>query len=395
MKNNIKWKFDRIIEIKISGKNVNRYIKRNVIKNHINILKLTYLNDQEAFIILKYDDYLKLCEYKSIYDIKVVNRFGRLKFGDKIRENYILILFLIMGIALITFLSSFIFSIDVIHSSSSIRNLIVEELSNHGIKKYGMKKSYEELEKIEEEILEDNKDKLEWIEIESSGTKYIVRVEMRKLNSEKDEFTYQSIVTTKNCILYEVDAIRGEKVHKPNEYVKKGDTIISGYITLPDGSNSMTMASGRVLGEVWYTIEVEYPYTYYEEKLTGKSKTVYVVNFLGHKLSLFQFHKYHSFNKKTKRLFQNNWIDFSFSKEIQYEAEIISNIYTYDEAIDKAIEVGESKLMEDNDKIEYIKDEDMISSDDTGRGVYIKLFVKAIEDVGEIIKIEENSSASE
>lgn len=395
MKNNIKWKFDRIIEIKISGKNVNRYIKRNVIKNHINILKLTYLNDNQAFIILKYNDYLKLCEYKSIYDIRVVNRYGRLKFGDRIRKNYILILFLIMGIALITFLSSFIFSIDVIHSSSSIRNLIVEELSNHGIKKYGIKKSYEELEKIEEEILEDNKDKLEWIEIEPSGTKYIVRVEMRKLNSEKEEFTYQSIVTTKNCILYEVEAIKGEKVHKPNEYVKKGDTIISGYVTLPDGSSSMTMASGKVLGEVWYTIEVEYPYTYYEEKLTGKSKNVYVVNFLGHKLSLFQFNKYHSFNKKTKILFQNNWIDFSFSKEIQYEAEIISNIYTYDEAIDKAIEVGESKLMEDNDKIEYIKDEDMISSEDTGSGAYIKLFVKAIEDVGEVIKIEENSSDSE
>lgn len=388
MKNNIVWKLDRIIEIRVSGKNVYNYIKRVIFKNKINILKLTYLNYREVLIILRYEDYLKLCEYRTIYDIEIVKKYGRLRLIDRFKKNYILIIFLILGIMFIYFLSSFIFDIEVIHSSAQLRNFLYEELENYGIKRYSFKKDYYELERIEDKILLSNKDKLEWIEIIESGTKYIVRVEERKLNSEKEEYQYQSIVAGKNCVLYEVDAISGQKVKVANEYVEAGDTVISGYITLPNGTNSMTMARGRVLGEVWYTIEINYPYTYYEEKLTGKSKKFYVFNFLDKKIPIFQFGEYKSFNKKNKVIFKNNILDIKFSRETQYELEIISNIYTYDEAIDKSIELGISKLMDDNDKILEIRDEDILISKDTGSGVYVKLFVKAIEDVSEVVKID-------
>ena len=390
MKNNILWKLDSIVEVKISGKNIHSYIKRMIIKNKINVLKLTYLSYREVLLILRYEDYLKLCEYSSIYDITIVKRYGRLRFFEFLKKNSFLFLFFALGIVFLIFLSHFIFSIEVIHSSSEIRNLIYDELEEHGISKFHLKKGYYELEEIEEDILEDNKDKLEWIEIISSGMKYIVRVEERKLNEEEEEFQYQSIVAVKNCVLYEIDAIRGEKVKQVNDYVEKGETIISGFITLADGSSSMTMASGTVLGEVWYTIEVEFPYTYYEERLTGNSRRVYVINFLGHKFSLFQFGEYRSFNRKSKVLFQNNMLDISFSSETQYEAEIISQIYTYDEALEQAISIGEEKLMKDNDRIVEIRDEDILKSEDTGSGVYVKLFVKAIEDVGAVEKIYEN-----
>lgn len=387
MKNNIIWKLNKIIEIKVSGKNVHNYIKRVIIKNKINILKLTYLNYKEVLIILKYEDYLKLSKYKSIYNIEVIKKYGRLKLIEKIKKNSILITFLILGIILIIFLSKFIFSIEVIHSSTEIRNLLYKELENYGIKKYTFKKKYTTLEKIENKILKNNKDKLEWIEIIESGTKYIIKVEERKLNNTKEEYQYQSIIASKNCILYEIDAIKGEKVKQVNEYAEKGDTVISGYITLPNGTTNITMAKGRILGEVWYTIEIEYPYTYYEEKLTGKSKKFYVFNFFNVKIPLFQFNKYRSFNKQNKIIFKNNILDISFSKEIQYELEIISNIYTHDEAINKAITLGLNKLKEDNNKILEIKDEDILNTTDTKNGVYVKLFVKAIEDVSEIKQI--------
>ena len=154
----------------------------------------------------------------------------------------------------------------------------------------------------------------------------------------------------------------------------------------------MTMAKGKVLGEVWYTIEIEYPYTYYEERLTGKSKKFYVIDFLGYKFPILQFNKYRSFNKKSKVIFKNNILNISLSKETQYEVEVISNIYTYDEALAKAISIGEEKLMEDNNKIEKISDIDILESKDTGSSIYVKLFVKAIEDVGEVLKIDQKEN---
>ena len=391
MKNTIGSKFDRIVEVKVTGKNIHNYIKRVIMKNHINVIKLTYLDYHNVLLILKYDDYLELIKYKSIYDIKITKRYGSLKFKDFLKKNYILMIFICIGISIIILLSNFIFSIDVIHSSSKIRNLVMDELDRYGIRKYNFKKNYKQLEEIENKIIENNKDRLEWIEITVSGTKYTVRVEERKLNSESEVYQYQSIITKKNCVLYEVDATAGEKVKKPNEYVRSGDVVISGYITKPDGSSTMTMAKGRVLGEVWYMVEVDFPYTYYEEKLTGRKKKVYVINFLNKKINLFQFKKYHTFNTKKKVIFNNNLINISFDKELQYEAEIISNIYTYDEAIEHAIEIGKNKLISDNKDIMKIKDTDIISSIDKGSSVHVKIFVKAIEDVGEIQKIDIDS----
>ncbi len=393
MKNTFWRKFERIVEVKVTGKNINSYIKRFIIKRHINIFKITYLDYHSVLLILRYDDYLKLVKYKSIYDIRIVKRYGSLRFRDFLIRNYILFISVFLGISLIIFLSNLIFSIDVIQTSSGIRNLVLDELEKYGIKKYRFKKTYKQLEEIENKIIENNKDKLEWIEITSMGTKYIVSVEERILNSDEEVFQYQNIISKKNCVLYEVTASSGEKLKKANEYVKSGDVVISGYITKTDGSSFMTMAKGRVLGEVWYMINIDYPYTYYEEKFTGKKKKVYVINFLNKKINLFQFKKYHTFNIKKKVILNNNLINISFVREVQYEVEVISDIYTYDEAIEKAIEIGKNKLISDNNNnnIIKIKDVDIISSVDKGNSVSVKIFVKVIEDVSEIEKINIDS----
>jgi similar to stage IV sporulation protein len=391
MKNTIWRKFERIVEVKVTGKNINSYIKRFIIKRHINIFKITYLDYHNVLLILRYEDYLKLVKYKSIYDIRIVKRYGSLRFRDFLIKNYILFISVFLGISLIIFLSNLIFSIDVIQTSSGIRNLVLDELDKYGIKKYRFKKTYKQLEEIENKIIENNKDKLEWIEITSMGTKYIVRVEERILNSDDEVYQYQNIISKKNCVLYEVTASSGEKLKKANEYVKNGDVVISGYITKTDGSSFMTMAKGRVLGEVWYMINIDYPYTYYEEKFTGKKKKVYVINFLNKKINLFQFKKYHTFNTKKKVILNNNLINISFVREVQYDVEVISDIYTYDEAIEKAIEIGKNKLISDNNDIIKIKDVDIISSVDKGNSVSVKIFVKVIEDVSEIEKINIDS----
>ena len=69
-----------------------------------------------------------------------------------------------------------------IHFNSNIVKLVQSELVNYGIKKYSFVKSYDEIERIEDKILYNNKDNLEWIEIIRNGTKYTVRVEERIIN---------------------------------------------------------------------------------------------------------------------------------------------------------------------------------------------------------------------
>ena len=56
---------DKNIKIKITGSNINNYLKR-VIKRKINFIKVIPINRKEVHIILKYEEYLKLLEIKSI-----------------------------------------------------------------------------------------------------------------------------------------------------------------------------------------------------------------------------------------------------------------------------------------------------------------------------------------
>lgn len=388
MRNRYLERMDSIIKIKVYGSNIHNYLKR-IMKKKVQIIQVIPISYRETHLILKYSEYQKLLEFKSIYQITILQYLGKLKWYQLLKKNSILLTFMVLGLTLIMFLSNVIFNVEVIHQDKEIRQLLVNELKKYNINKYSFKKSYQELERIEDKILEDNKERLEWIEIINYGTKYMVRVEERKLNQEKDKFQYQSIVSKKSAVLVQIDAIRGEKVKEINDYVTKGDTIISGYITLPNNTKVATMAEGFVYGEVWYQVDVDYPIVYQETNLTGNSKNVYVLHFLNHRISLFNFDEYRSFQSKDKVLITSNLLGIQLVREKQYEAEIKDEVYTEDIARNKAIDYIKNKLMKDNRDIKEIKDVKILSIDSDEDSIKFELFVSAIEDIGEVVPIEE------
>ena len=71
------------VKILVDGKNINNYIKR-LINDRIEIFDLKYLNYSKAEVIIKYSDYLKLKDIRSIYKIKIIDKYGNLKFGNKV-----------------------------------------------------------------------------------------------------------------------------------------------------------------------------------------------------------------------------------------------------------------------------------------------------------------------
>lgn len=386
MKNSFFNKFNSIIKIKVEGKNINNYIKR-IIKENINIIKYIPISYREAYIIISYDDYLKIKKYKTIYKLEVVSKYGKLKIKETIKKNIYLYTFIILGIFLLYLLSNIIFNIEVIHSSSEIKELVYKELKENGIKKYILKKSYNEIEKIEDKILEDNKDKIEWIEITEKGTSYIIRIEERKIKEEENSNINYDIVSSKNAIIYSIEASSGEKVKKVNDYVTKGDIIISGSITKPDGNKIISTAKGEVYGEVWYVVDVDYPFIYKEETQTGKEKEVYVINFLGKRLSLFDFNKFKTYNASSKVLLSSNFLPINLIKEKQYEVNVIDDYYTEEEAIIKAKELAKTKLL-DNKNIEKIKNITVLEENIYPSKVSLKLFISVIENISEYKEIK-------
>ena len=391
MKNTFLNKIESSVRVKITGKNVNNYLKR-LIANKIDLIDLKYNSHNEAVVTIKYSDYLKLKTVRSSYDVKVTNTYGKLRIRNKMKRSYILLSSIILGIALIILLSNIIFSIEVIHTNKSVIELVGNELNKNGLKKYTFKKKYKDIKKIEDKILNDNKDKLEWISIDIIGTKYVVRIEERKIKNENNDNIYQDIVASKSGVIKKIIALSGEKKYEIDNFVSKGDTIIKGSITKPNNEVILTHASGLVYAEVWYQISVEYPYQYKEEILKGNKKNIYYLKFINKRLELFNFKKYKNFQKEPKILLYNNILPISLVKEKQYEVNIIDEIYTTEEVINKAITLAESRLMSSNKKIDKIERVSIIKKEEYDSKIRLDLFISVIEEIGEVKILNEESN---
>ena len=382
MRNRYLEKCDKLVKVNVEGKNVDKFVDR-IIKNKIHIIQLIPISYRQVHLIMKFSEYQKLLKIKSVlYKITILSYMGSLKIKKKIKRNLILLFFLLLGVLVLLFLSRIIFSVEVIHQDREVRNLVLDELHKYGIQKFGFKRSYHELESIEDSILKNNKDRLEWIEIVSYGTKYSVHVEERKIGYEEKISGYQNIVSRKEAVIVSVKAIRGEKLKNVNDYVKMGDIIIAGYVTLPNNSKIPVSALGEVLGEVWYKVKIDYPFVYQESMLTGKSKTVYAIHYFGKRFGLFDFQKYHSYSFKNKILFSDLFLNVHFVKEKQYEMVVKDEVYTEDIVKIKAISYVKDKLMKDNSFMKEIKDVKVLSSVSDEDSIKFQFFVRAVEAIG-------------
>ena len=274
-------------DIKITGKDVKRFI-RNLYKMHINFYNIKYLN-KSVIIQVNHNDYLKIKDIKTIYKIEIVKYYGLARLKCFLHKYKLFLLILSIGFILFLGLTNIIFEVDINTNNNEIKEIISDELKKYGISKYKPVVSFEKKEKIKEMILKDYKDKIEWLEIKRIGTKYEVELEERKQNDTEVDYTPRDIVAKKNGIITKITSTSGEIIGKIDQYVKKGDVLISGSIHKKDDVVASVRAEGKVYAETWYTVTIDLPYHYNEEILTGRSEYVLNIKFLNKSINLFNY----------------------------------------------------------------------------------------------------------
>ena len=214
--------------LKISGRNPNSFLK-HLISKKIKLYNITD-KDKAIFITVTLEDYQKIKKMKTSYKMEVVNRFGLLKLKYLLRKYQYLLIFFCLALFLIIVLSHTIFYVEVVHPKKEIRDLIKKDLKELGISKFKFKKTYQEKESIRNKILTKEKDKIEWLEIDSVGTKYIVNVEERLINDKPEDEYPRDVIAKKDAMILSIEAEEGEVIKKKYDYIRKGETIISGTI---------------------------------------------------------------------------------------------------------------------------------------------------------------------
>ena len=215
MKNKIIYQLKNKIKLSITGKNINRFIIR-LHKNKIEILKCNHINKEKINIIIYEKDYEKLENIKTIYNIEKLNTYGMIKIKKKLNLNKYLIISIIIGLIILKLLTSIIYNVEIIYNDQEKINFLRQELKNYGIKEKTFKKNYHQIEKIKEDLLNKYKDKIEWIEIETKGTKYIVRVEFRIIKEKEEQPKNRNIVAKKEAIIKDIKATNGQIIKEIN-----------------------------------------------------------------------------------------------------------------------------------------------------------------------------------
>ena len=380
MKNKIIYQLKNKIKLSITGKNINRFIMK-LHNNNIEILKCKHINKEKINIIIYQKDYEKLENIKTIYNVKKLNTYGIIKIKKKLNINKYLIISIILGLIILKTLTSIIFEIEIIYNDQETRDFLKNELKNYGIKEKTFKKNYHQIEKIKEDLINKYKDKIEWLEIETKGTKYIVRLEKRIIKEKSETLENRNIISKKDAIIKEIKAKRGQIIKEINSYVKKGDVIISGNIMDNEIIKDTVPAEGEVFGETWYEINITYPFVYQETKELNNKKEVYVIKFLNKNIELFNKNKYKTKKIVEKNIISNNLIPIAIVKQEQIETEEIEQLLTIDEAIKKAEEKGIEKIKNNLKEHEFIINYKIINTKIKESELELNMFFSVYENI--------------
>ena len=330
---------NKIIWVRSKCSDYYRFISKVQYLN-INILDIKYENN---YVYLKIDSkYLeKLNKYLVSYKFRVVNVTGIYKVIELLKKNYIFVICLLIGVILFLILSNMIVKINIIHENKEIREIIANELDEYGIKVLSFKKSYDELDEIRQEILDKYPDKLDWMEFDVDGQVINVRVEERIITDTSKSDKVCDLVATKSGVINDILVSEGEVKVNINDYVREGDTLVSGVITYNEEDKRYTCASGRVYATTWYTASVSIPLEYYEYEETGNKKYNIVWEVDDNKKSILK-NRFTNFNSSLKNIF--HIFDFNLYLETQNETEKIVKTYTEEEAINVGINKAISSI---------------------------------------------------
>ena len=178
--------------LRITGKRLDTFI---MLLARLNISFKVLKRTREYLIIeVVEEDYANLLKINTTYDIEIVKRKGLLNIVHFLKARKLFVIVSLIGFAFFNLLTNLIFSIKVIDADSELREIILNDLEEFGLKKYNFKISYEEKEKIESKILKKEKDIIEWIEIEEKGVSYEVKLIRRVKNDIEKESEPRNIV---------------------------------------------------------------------------------------------------------------------------------------------------------------------------------------------------------
>lgn len=366
------------ITIQLQSKNIERIINvfwshgiiiSNIKKNTINVITFD----------ISFQDYYKVKELadRTKSRLKIINRSGAVFLKMRLKKRISMVIGVILFIGIISYLSNYIWGIDIITEKNIAPYEIRQELRNIGIVPGTNKKSIDVYD-IEDK-LKTNNDNIMWVRVRIEGSKLKVTATERQAPPEVvSDDSPCNLVAKKDGQIVRVYTKAGTSVVNPGDIVRKGQLIVKGEQG-NEGSAYQVHASGSVIARIYYEETREVPLTRNEKSRTGNKITNYYISVFGKKFylknSLNKFAKYDKIEEN------NNFI----KKEIYYETKEKTIDENPDTVVSKTADSIYKNILMNFDKSVNVTDK-VIENSIEGDRCKVRVLVTTEEDIAEISK---------
>lgn len=364
-------------KVKIKVK-TNSYSFINYLVSHSIKYDCLVKNNDNYDLIVDYEDYKKI---NRRYNTIIIKYYG-LKYYKNIFfiHKYLIISFLI-SLFFLKLLCNTIFYIKINVDTDSIKSEVENVLKRYDISIYKRKKSFKELAIIKEKILEEMSN-IEWIEINESGCKYIINLTEKVSSESIENNSVCDVIANKSGVIKHIVTYNGTKLKEENEYVNKGEVLISGTTYKDENIIDEVCANGEVYAEVWYTAKINIPLKYEEKIETGKVINHYYLDIFDHKFTLIGKYNIDNVYNSVECILDKPYLPFKLyrEKKIEYENKIIN--LTYDDALKKALENTDKYFNNLLKEGEYIISKKVLKKEVNSSKIYVEVFFKVYENIG-------------
>ena len=334
--NNIK-KSKILVEIKIIK--TERLLNIFWVKN----IKVYKIKKSDVATLVLEIDYLDYYKAKEVVEelggrINIIQSKGFIFFLGGIKKRISLAIGAVLFLAIIGYLSTYIWSIEVEVQKNIPPFEIRKELNQIGIKP-GIAKKNIDVKEIEKK-LENINDEILWLRVRIEGSTLKVVIQEKINPPQTKSYEYGNLVASKDGEVKRVYTCAGRSAVKTGELVKKGDVVIEG-IDGSEGNEYILPPRGIVIANTFYekSMNVKIAGTYLER--SGRKDSDIYVEIFGKKIYL---------KKATKDFESYDKIEMSgklFNKVLYYERVENEIVVTKEEAIEDSVSKLENSLLND------------------------------------------------
>ena len=221
-------------------------------KDHLIVFQLTKIDDNTyRFYLPIYQRFLA-----QKYNMQIIKSIGILYYLVVLFCKKINIIGVISFALTLLICSRFIFKVEITGNSPSNTKLVEEVLKENNINAGDLKKSYQELNEIYDDLKASFKGKIDYLNIYQEGGVLFVKY-TNSVGAKEVENNFQNIYASKDGVIQSIDVSSGNIVVQVNQFVKKGDLLVSNTITSTNGENKIIATKGKVMAYTYVTYQGE------------------------------------------------------------------------------------------------------------------------------------------